>query len=222
MRPGGRVSQTAKELVPGDVLLLDAGSRIPADARLLYTANLEVEEAALTGESMPVHKQTGPLADPSLPMGDRTNMVFMGGAVNGTHGRGEAAVTATGMETQMGAIATMIQAVEEEQTPLQRELTRVGKQLGLLVLVVALVVIVTGVLTGGRTTAGGWNFFSLAWPWPWRLSRKGCPPLLRRCWLWVCGVWPAVTQLCAACLRWKPWAAPLSFAATRPETLAPQ
>ena len=151
VRRGGRVSQIpAKELVPGDVLLLDAGSRIPADARLFYTANLEVEEAALTGESMPVHKQTGPLADPSLPMGDRTNMVFMGGAV--TYGRGEAAVTATGMETQMGAIATMIQAVEEEQTPLQRELTRVGKQLGLLVLVVALVVIVTGVLTAEELT----------------------------------------------------------------------
>ena len=146
VRRSGLVSQIpAKELVPGDVLLLDAGSRIPADARLIYTANLEVEEAALTGESLPVHKQTAPLADPEMDLVDRTNMLFLGSAV--TYGRGEAVVTATGMETQMGAIATLIQAVEEEETPLQRELTRVGKQLGLLVLVVALVVIATGLLT---------------------------------------------------------------------------
>ena len=146
VRRGGRVSQIpAKELVPGDLLLLDAGSRIPADARLVYSANLEVEEAALTGESLPVHKQTAPLADPEMALGDRTNMLFLGSAV--TYGRGEAVVTATGMGTQMGAIATLIQAVEEEETPLQRELTQVGKQLGLLVLVVALVVIATGMLT---------------------------------------------------------------------------
>ncbi len=151
VRRSGRVSQIpAKELVPGDLLLLDAGSRIPADARLIYTANLEVEEAALTGESLPVRKQTAPLSDPALTLGDRTNMLFLGGAV--TYGRGEAVVTATGMETQMGAIATLIQAVQEEDTPLQRELTRVGKQLGLLVLGVALVVIVTGVLTAEELT----------------------------------------------------------------------
>lgn len=146
VRRSGRVSQIpAKELVPGDLLLLDAGSRIPADARLVYSANLEVEEAALTGESLPVHKQTRPLADPEIALGDRTNMLFQGSAV--TYGRGEAVVTATGMGTQMGAIATLIQAVEEEETPLQRELTQVGKQLGLLVLVVALIVIATGLLT---------------------------------------------------------------------------
>lgn len=152
VRRGGRVSQIpAKELVPGDLLLLDAGSRIPADARLISTANLEVEEAALTGESLPVRKQTAPLTDPGLPLGDRKNMLFLGSAV--TYGRGEAVVTATGMGTQMGAIATLIQAVEEEETPLQRELTRVGKQLGLLVLVVALVVIATGALTADELTS---------------------------------------------------------------------
>ncbi len=152
VRRGGRVSQIpAKELVPGDLLLLDAGSRIPADARLVYSANLEVEEAALTGESLPVHKQTAPLADPEMALGDRTNMLFLGSAV--TYGRGEAVVTATGMGTQMGAIATLIQAVEEEETPLQRELTQVGKQLGLLVLVVALVVIATGMLTADELSS---------------------------------------------------------------------
>ncbi|MCL4831261.1 MAG: cation-translocating P-type ATPase [Caldilineaceae bacterium] len=152
VRRGRRVSQIpAAALVPGDVLLLDAGCRIPADARLFHTANLEVEEAALTGESLPVRKQSAALTDPSLPLGDRTNMLFVGSAV--TYGRGEAVVTATGMETQMGAIATLLQAVEEEETPLQRELTRVGKQLGLLVLVVALVVIVTGMLTADQLTS---------------------------------------------------------------------
>lgn len=151
VRRDGRVSQiAARELVPGDILLVDAGSRMPADARLIYCANLEVEEAALTGESLPVRKQTGVLSDPHLAMGDRTNLLFLGSSV--TYGRGEAVVTATGMKTQMGGIAALIQAVEDGETPLQRELTRVGKQLGLLVLVVALVVMATGLLTAQELT----------------------------------------------------------------------
>lgn len=137
----------ATELVPGDILLLEAGDRIPADVRLIQTANLEIEEAALTGESVPVHKQTAALAQEDVSLGDRTNMAFMGSVV--TYGRGEAVVTATGMGTEMGSIATLIQNVEEEDTPLQIELARVGKQLGVLVLVISAVVTITGVVSEG-------------------------------------------------------------------------
>lgn len=145
VRRGGEIRQIpATELVPGDVLLLEAGVRIPADARLVQTANLEIEEAALTGESVPVHKRANAQVEEDAPLGDRSNMAFMGSVV--TYGRAEAVVTATGMSTQMGGIATLIQGVEKEETPLQKELGRIGKQLGVLVLIVALIVTVTGVL----------------------------------------------------------------------------
>ncbi|RME60355.1 MAG: ATPase, partial [Caldilineae bacterium] len=151
-RNGQPRSVEAKNLVPGDILLLESGVRVPADGRLIYTANLEVEEAALTGESVPVRKGTGPLSDPDAPLGDRRNMIYMGSTV--TYGRGEAVVTATGMTTEMGAIAELIQSVEEEETPLQRELGRVGKQLGGLVLAICLIVTVTGVLREGHLSSG--------------------------------------------------------------------
>jgi Ca2+-transporting ATPase len=148
VRRNGKIRDIpAHDLVPGDLLLLEAGDRIPADARLLQTVNLDVEESALTGESVPVHKQIGALTEPDAPLGDRKNMVFMGSAV--TYGRGEAVVVATGMQTQMGGIATLIQSVGDEETPLQKELARIGKQLGLLVLVVAAVVTVTGIWRAG-------------------------------------------------------------------------
>ncbi len=148
VRRNGKIQEIpARDLTPGDVLLLEAGDRIPADARLIQMANINVEESALTGESVPVHKQLRALEDPEASLGDRKNMVYMGSAV--TYGRGEAVVVATGMQTQMGSIATLIQGVEEEETPLQRELARIGKQLGILVLVVAAVVTLTGVLREG-------------------------------------------------------------------------
>ncbi len=140
----------AQELVPGDILLLEAGARVPADGRLIRAFNLHVDESPLTGESVPVHKQTKPLDRPDAPLGDRSNMVFMGTAI--TYGRGEAVVVATGMATEMGHIAAMLQEVEHEETPLQRELARVGKQLGLLVLAITLVVTMTGLLEAGRLT----------------------------------------------------------------------
>ena len=118
----------ASRLVPGDIILLDAGDFIPADARLLTADNLHVNESALTGESMPVEKESGFTAKEHTPLAERKNMIFMGTIV--TFGRGRAVVTATGMETEIGRIAGMIQAIEPEKTPLQRKLADFGKEMG--------------------------------------------------------------------------------------------
>ena len=114
--------------LPGDILLLEAGNLIPADVRFVETANLRVQEAALTGESEPVEKHTAVLENPDLPLGDRRNMGYMGTMV--TYGRGVGLVVTTGMETELGRIATLLQQVEGEPTPLQNKLDRVGKTLG--------------------------------------------------------------------------------------------
>ncbi|MFP3941630.1 MAG: cation-translocating P-type ATPase, partial [Thermoanaerobaculia bacterium] len=152
VRRGGEVRRVpSKELVPGDVLLLEAGDRVAGDGRLLRSSNLKVDEAALTGESIPDSKNPAPLDDPDLELGDRENLVFTGTVV--TYGRGEAVVVATGMESEMGAIAGMLQAGEEEATPLQQDLGRVGKQLGFLVLAIVVVVAAAGVLQEGSVTA---------------------------------------------------------------------
>ena len=130
VRRGGSVLQVKSEdLVVGDVILLEAGDAVPADARLLEVASLQVEEAALTGESLPVTKTSGALADEGapVPLGDRKNMVYTGSTV--VYGRGEAVVTATGMETEMGKIAAALTAAKEEKTPLQRKLAQLSKVL---------------------------------------------------------------------------------------------
>lgn len=146
VRRDAHVSEiSARELVPGDVILLEAGNIIPADARITTSANLSVQEASLTGESHPVEKMSAALDTENLTLGDRVNMVYMGTAV--TYGRGNAVVTSTGMNTELGHIAEMIQSVTSETTPLQRRMNEVGKVLfgvGILVLVVAFVI---GLLT---------------------------------------------------------------------------
>jgi Ca2+-transporting ATPase len=136
----------AKYLVPGDIIFLEAGSKIPADARLLESASLRVEEASLTGESAPVDKTLLPLDDPNTQLGDRTNMLFMGTAV--TYGRGTAVVVQTGMNTELGRIAEMIQTVVEEQTPLQKRMDRMGKTLAVVALGIVAVVFSLGLLRG--------------------------------------------------------------------------
>jgi P-type Ca2+ transporter type 2C len=130
----------AAELVPGDVIVVEEGDTIPADARLIQEAVLETAEAALTGESLPVAKDTRPL-DGDAPLGDRHNMVFSGTAV--THGRGRAVVVATGMQTEMGRIAGMLKEAPADTTPLQRELAHLGRLLAVIVLGIAVVMIAT-------------------------------------------------------------------------------
>jgi len=152
LRDGSEVSVTASTLVPGDIVLLTSGDKIPADGRLLEAAALRVEEASLTGESAPVHKHTDALADASLCLGDRTGMVFAGTSV--AVGRGRMIVTATGQGTEMGRIADLLAEQEEEQTPLQKELRVVGKRIALAVLVVAAIVFVQGMARVAFTPGG--------------------------------------------------------------------
>ena len=140
VRGGTRQRIASDEVVPGDILLLEEGDTVAADGRLLRAAGLQTAEAALTGESLPESKQTAPLGEEAA-LGDRSNMVFSGTAV--THGRGRAVVTATGMDTQMGRIAGMLKEAPAETTPLQKELARVGKLLGLIVVAIAVVMVLT-------------------------------------------------------------------------------
>jgi Ca2+-transporting ATPase len=139
VRDGARRSVAAAELVPGDLILIEEGDTIPADARVLESAALQTAEASLTGESLPVTKDSEPIAE-EAGIGDRHNMVFSGTAA--TYGRGAALVTATGMQTEMGRIAGMLKAAPAETTPLQRELARVGRLLGTVVVLIAVAMIV--------------------------------------------------------------------------------
>ncbi len=140
IRDGTRRSLEATELVPGDIILIEEGDSIPADARLIKTTALQTAEAALTGESLPISKDTRTIAE-AVSLGDRDNMVFSGTVV--TYGHGRAVVTATGMRTQMGLIAGMLKEAPAETTPLQRVLSRVGRLLGLIVVIIAIVMIAT-------------------------------------------------------------------------------
>jgi len=142
LRDGATASIPAADLVPGDVVLLEAGRIVPADLRLLEAARLRVEEAALTGESVPVEKATAPLPGEALPVGDRTNMAYKGTTV--TYGRGRGVVVAAGMQTEFGRIAASLQETEEVKTPLQRRLTRFGKNVSVAVLAICAVVFVAG------------------------------------------------------------------------------
>jgi Ca2+-transporting ATPase len=140
IRAGERRSVAATGLVPGDVILIQEGDTIPADARLLESIALHTAEAALTGESVPVSKHTSAIAG-DVPLGDRRNTVFSGTAA--TYGHGTAIVTATGMRTEMGRIAGLLEETADEATPLQRELDRIGKILGAVVVAIAVVMIAT-------------------------------------------------------------------------------
>jgi Ca2+-transporting ATPase len=146
LRDGATASIPAADLVPGDLVLLEAGRIVPADLRLLEAARLRVEEAALTGESVPVEKTTAPLPGEELAVGDRTNMAYKGTTV--TYGRGRGVVVATGMQTEFGRIAASLQETEEVRTPLQRRLTRFGKNVSVAVLAICAVVFVAGLARG--------------------------------------------------------------------------
>jgi P-type Ca2+ transporter type 2C len=147
LRDGKEADVPARALVPGDVVLLRAGDKAAADGRLVEAVNLQVEESALTGESLPVEKQTAALdGDGGLPLGDRTNIVYAGTAV--TYGRGRAVVVATGMQTEFGRIARMLETIERGQTPLQVSLDRVAMVLARAALVVVLLVVSLGLVRG--------------------------------------------------------------------------
>ncbi len=146
LRGGVETEIPARELVPGDVVLLQAGDRVPADVRLTEAVNLKIDEAVLTGESVPVEKQTAPLAHAEVPLGDRRNLGFAGTAV--TYGRGRAVVVATGMQTEFGKIAQLLQTVETGRTPLQENLDRVGSKLAYAAFAIVGVIVVLGLWRG--------------------------------------------------------------------------
>jgi Ca2+-transporting ATPase len=146
LRDGKEVEVAARDVVPGDVVILHTGDRIPADGRIIESINLQVEEAALTGESMPIEKHTDPIDTKDLPVGDRRNMVYAGTAV--TYGRGKALVVATGMQSEFGKIAKLLQSVETGKTPLQQNLDRVGAVLARAAFVVVAIIVALGLLRG--------------------------------------------------------------------------
>ena len=148
IRRDGEVHQiSAEELVPGDIVILQEGDRIPADGRLVESVNLQIDEAALTGESVPVEKTSAPLpGDGTIALGDRLNMAYLGTAVN--YGRGTLAVTRIGLQTELGNIAAMLLQVEEGITPLQRRLNQLGKTLAIGAGIVVVIVFITGLLRG--------------------------------------------------------------------------
>jgi P-type Ca2+ transporter type 2C len=143
IRAGDRQRVPASELVPGDVILVEEGDTIPADARLVESIALQTTEAALTGESLPVSKETAPI-DTEATLGDQDNVVFSGTAA--TYGRGKAIVTATGMRTEMGRIAGLLDETRDEATPLQQELDRTGKLLGVIIVGIAVIMVTTIIL----------------------------------------------------------------------------
>ena len=146
IREGQEQVIDAAELVPGDVIKLEAGDFVPADAKLVRSVSLKCEESALTGESVPAEKDADALVAEDAPLGDRHNMVFSGCGV--TYGTATALVTATGMNTEMGKIANMLESSEETQTPLQQKLATLGKYLGIVAIVACLVIFVVGLLDG--------------------------------------------------------------------------
>ncbi|MCX5833713.1 MAG: HAD-IC family P-type ATPase, partial [Deltaproteobacteria bacterium] len=146
LRDGSVSSIPGSEIVPGDLVLLEAGGIVPADMRLTEAAVLKIEEAALTGESVPVEKHTRALHEEMLSLGDRSNMVFKGTVV--TYGRGTGVAVGTGMNTELGKIATMLQEEEEVKTPLQKRLTVFGKKIAVAILFICAFIFGVGLLRG--------------------------------------------------------------------------
>ena len=155
LRDGKLTVLKSEELVPGDIVLLEAGDSVPADGRLLECASMKVEEAALTGESVPVTKTADPLnlnGQKDIPLGDRKNMVYMGSTV--VYGRGRAVITGTGMDTEMGKIAHALTQAKEEETPLQRKLNQLSKILTVLVIGICAIIFAVGLVRAQMSPEG--------------------------------------------------------------------
>ncbi|MFP4384739.1 MAG: calcium-translocating P-type ATPase, SERCA-type [Spirochaetia bacterium] len=144
LRDGKHITVSSTELVPGDIVFLEAGNYVPADIRLTESVNLNVNESSLTGESVPEDKKADAVLEDDTDLGDQKNCVFMNTMISS--GRGSGIVVRTGMETEMGKIADMIQSYEKEQTPLQKNLDQLGRRLGILALAICVVILIFGVI----------------------------------------------------------------------------
>ena len=197
MREGERQRIPAHDIVPGDIVLVEAGDKVPADARVIESANLRTDEAPLTGESVPVTKVAQPI-DEEASLGDRRNMLFA--STVATYGRGRAVVVATGMESEVGRIAGLLEAAEKEPTPLQQELDRTGKRLSVIMLGICGMVFLTGLLSDRSpiSTPSSRCFCSPS-PWPSRPSPRRCPPSSRWGSASVSGAWRRPMPSCASC-----------------------
>jgi P-type Ca2+ transporter type 2C len=214
IRGGKRQSLPAAEVVPGDIILTEEGDTIPADARLVQSTALQTAEAALTGESLPLSKDINPITE-EVGLGDRHNMIFSGTAA--TYGRGKAVVVATGMETQMGRIAGMLKEAPPETTPLQKELDHVGKLLGIIVVVIAVVMIATIILVEDVTGFSAiFDMLILGVALAVAAVPEGLPAVVQPCSPSACSGWPSGTRSCAISPPSKPWVRPTSSPPIRP------
>jgi Ca2+-transporting ATPase len=150
LRDGVQIIVNVKELVVGDIVVLDAGDYVPADLRLLESVSLKIDEATLTGESVPVEKNVKEIKKEEVPLGDRINLAFMGTVV--TYGRGTGVVIRTGMGTEIGSIAKMLSETENEQTPLQKSIDKLGKMLAIICLIICAAIFLISILEEGIST----------------------------------------------------------------------
>ncbi|MCS7124173.1 MAG: cation-translocating P-type ATPase [Candidatus Bathyarchaeota archaeon] len=178
LRDGKETVISAREIVPGDIIVLEAGDRVPADARLFEVVDLKTEEAALTGESTPVDKSTS-VIDEKTPVSDRRNMVFMG--THTIYGRGKAVVVATGMSTEFGKIAEMVQTVEEEETPLKQKLERFAKKLATIIVIACFIIFILEVIREGTRLENVLRMFMTAVALAVSAVPEGLPAVVTVC-----------------------------------------
>jgi Ca2+-transporting ATPase len=160
VRDGRTGAVATEDLVPGDIVILETGAIIPADLRLIEAINLKIQESSLTGESLPVDKNTEPITEADISLGDRTNMAFSSGMV--TYGRGRGVVVSTGMKTEVGKIAGMLQETVDTETPMSLRLEQLGKILGIAALIICAVIFAVGVLYGNSIMSMFMTAVSLA------------------------------------------------------------
>ena len=160
IRDGNIQTVPARELVEGDIVVLDTGDFIPADLRIFEAVNLKAQESSLTGESVPVEKQASVINEEELPIGDRANMLFSSSLV--TYGRGKGIVVETGMNTEVGKIAEMLSGTEEQETPLQKKLNGLGKTLGIVSLIICIIIFIIGMAQGREVISMFMTAVSLA------------------------------------------------------------
>jgi Ca2+-transporting ATPase len=201
IRSGEEKHLPARELVPGDVILLKAGDKVPADCRLTEVHNLQVDEAPLTGESVPIEKQTEALAHPKLPAGDRTNIAFAGTAI--TYGRGRAVVIATGMNTEFGKIASMLEGVQQTRTPLQQNLDRVGRALAIAALAIVIVIVALGLWRRDKTKQTVTELLLFGIALAVAVVPEALPAVVTVSLAIGYSAWPSAMPLCAVCRQSK-------------------